>query len=223
MLVAGRGVAFGDVADVENRVRGEQVEALENAQLIGVELGKQGAHGLAFLQQLQRCFHDGKLRHRLLVLAGRTLARLFGTPFEAVEIREHQLGLDGVGVFDRMDTAFDMGDVVVLETAQHVHNGIHLADVGEELVAEALALGRAAHQPGDVYEGDARRDDLLRLGDVGELAHARIGHGDFAGVGLDRAERIVRRLRRRRLCQRVEECGLADIRQPDDTAFEAHG
>ncbi len=91
-----------------------------------------------------------------------------------------------------MDTAFDMGDVVVLETAQHVHDGIHLADVGEELVAEALALGRAAHQPGDVYEGDARRDDLLRLGDVGELAHARIGHGDFAGVGLDRAERIVR-------------------------------
>ena len=57
----------------------------------------------------------------------------------------------------------------------------------------------------------------------GQLLHARIRHGHFAGVRLDGAERIVGRLRRRRLGQRVEEGGLADIRQADDTAFEAHG
>jgi hypothetical protein len=58
-----------------------------------------------------------------------------------------------------------MGDVVVLEAAQHVHDGVDLADVGEELVAEAFALGGAAHEAGDVDEGDAGRDDLLRLRD----------------------------------------------------------
>ena len=111
----------------------------------------------------------------------------------------------------------------VFEAAQHMHDGVDFADIGEELVAEAFALRRAAHQAGDVDEGDARRDQFLRLGDVGKLAHARIGNRHFTGVRLDRAERIIRRLRRRRLGQRVEESGLADIRQPDDTAFETHG
>src|SRR6185436_7510008 len=49
-----------------------------------------------------------------------------------------------------------------------------------------------------------------------------IGHRDPADIGLDRAERIIGRLRRRRLGQRVEQGGLADIRQPDDSATKAH-
>ena len=142
---------------------------------------------------------------------------------EALEIGEHQLGLDGLEVGDRIDLALDVGDVVVLEAAHHVGDGVAFADVGQELVAEALALGRAAHEAGDVDEGDPRRDDLLRARDGRELLEARIGHGHVADVGLDGAERIVRRLRRRRLRQRVEEGRLADVRQADDAAFETHG
>ena len=55
------------------------------------------------------------------------------------------------------------------------------------------------------------------------VVEPRIGHADIADIGLDGAERIIRRLRRRRLRQRVEERRLADIRQADDAAFEAHG
>src|SRR6185295_16422643 len=43
-----------------------------------------------------------------------------------------------------------------------------------------------------------------------------------ADVGFNGAERVVGRLRRSGLCQRVEEGGLADIRQAHDAAFEAH-
>jgi hypothetical protein len=160
---------------------------------------------------------------RFLVLAGGALAGLLDAALQAFEVGEHQLGLDRVGIADRIDAAFDMGDVVVFEAAQHMHDGIDFADIGEELVAEAFTLRGAAHEAGDVDEGDAGRDDFLGAGDRGQLLHARIGHGDFAGVRLDGAERIVRRLRLRRLGQRVEEGGLADIRQTDDTAFEAHG
>ena len=39
-----------------------------------------------------------------------------------------------------------MGDVGVLEAAQDVDDGIDFADVGEELVAQALALGSASDQ-----------------------------------------------------------------------------
>ena len=56
----------------------------------------------------------------------------------------------------------------------------------------------------------------------GQLVEPRIGHGDIADIRLDGAERIIRRLRRRRLRQRVEEGRFADVRQTDDAAFETH-
>ncbi len=102
-------------------------------------------------------------------------------------------------------------------------DGVAFADVGEELVAEPLALRGAAHQAGDVDEGQAGRDDLLRAGDRGERFEPRIGHGDVADVGLDGAERIIGRLGRGGLGQRVEKRRLADVGQADDAAFETHG
>jgi hypothetical protein len=86
--------------------------------------------------------------------------------FQAVEIGQHQLGLDRLGVAHRIDAAFDMGDVAVLEAAQHMDDGVDLADIGEELVAQPLALRGAAHQAGDVDEFQAGRHDLLRLADL---------------------------------------------------------
>ena len=99
---------------------------------------------------------------------------------------------------------------------------VAFADVGEKLVAEALALRGAAHQAGDVDEGQPRRNDLLGAGDPGERRQARIRHRDVADIRLDGAERIIGRLRRRRLRQRVEQRRFAHIGQPDNAAFETH-
>ena len=55
-----------------------------------------------------------------------------------------------------------------------------------------------------------------------ELRQARIGHFDHADVRLDGAEGIVLG-RDAGLGQRVEEGGLADVRQADDAALETHG
>ena len=101
-------------------------------------------------------------------------------------------------------------------------DGVAFADIGEKLVSEALALGGAAHQSGDVDKSQAGRDDFLRPGDLGQHFKARIGHGDIADIGLDGAEGIIGRLRRRRLRQGVEQGGFADVRQADNAAFETH-
>ena len=100
---------------------------------------------------------------------------------------------------------------------------VHLADVAEELVAEAFALRRALHQPCDIDERQLGWDDLGGAGDGRQPVEPRIGNRDLADVRLDRAKGIVGRLRRLRLGQRVEEGRLADVRQADDTAFKAHG
>jgi hypothetical protein len=102
-------------------------------------------------------------------------------------------------------------------------NGVHLADVAQELVAEALALAGALHQAGDVDEPQLGRDDLGRLGDLRQPVEPRVGHGNLADVGLDRAKGIVGRLGCLRLGKRIEEGRFADVRQADDAAAEAHG
>jgi hypothetical protein len=103
-----------------------------------------------------------------------------------------------------------------------VRDGIDLADVAEELIAEAFALGSAAHQPRDVHEGQPRRHDLGGLRQGRQLAQPRIGHCHLADIRLDGTERIIRRLRRGGLGQSVEEGRLAHIGQTDDAALESH-
>ncbi len=116
-----------------------------------------------------------------------------------------------------------MGDVGILEATHHMRDRIDLADGGEELVAEALALRGAAHEARDIDEGQPGRDDLAGPRDLRQLVEPGIRHRDLADIRLDGAERIVRRLRRRGLRQRVEQGRFADIGQSDDTAFESHG
>ncbi len=142
--------------------------------------------------------------------------------FEAVEIRQHQLGFDRLDIVERRNLASNMRDVIILETAHDMGDGVAFADIGEKLIAETFPLRGPAHEAGDIDEGKPRRDDFFGAGDLRQNFEPRIGHGDIADVRLDRAERIIGRLRRRRLRQRVEKSRLADVRQTDNAAFKAH-
>src|SRR3546814_10592699 len=79
--------------------------------------------------------------------------------------RQRQLGIDRLDVGDRVDPVVDVDDVVVLEAAHHVGDRIDLADVGEELVAKALAAGRARDEPCDVRseEHTSELQSLMRI------------------------------------------------------------
>ena len=101
--------------------------------------------------------------------------------------------MDRLDVGNRIDLAGDMHDVRILEASHHVRDRVALADVGEELIAQAFALRGTRHQSRDIDELDRRSDHLLRLGDGGELCEPRVGHLDDADVGVDGAERIVLR------------------------------
>ncbi len=105
--------------------------------------------------------------------------------------------------------------VVVLEAAHHVHDGVHLADVAEELVAQALAPAGALHQAGDIHEFQRGGGVLLGVVHLGQHVQPVVGHGHHAGVRLDGAEGIVRRLRAR-AGDGVEQRALAHVRQAND-------
>ncbi len=95
---------------------------------------------------------SGNSGDAFLVAAASAFLRLDQPALEAVEVGQHQLGLHHLDVAQRIDRALHVSDVAVLETAQHVDDGVDLADVGEKLVAETLALRGTPDQPGDIDE-----------------------------------------------------------------------
>ena len=114
-----------------------------------------------------------------------------------------------------------MHDVGVIEGADHLADRVGLADVGEELVAEAGALARALDDARDVDERHRRRHQPGRLEQLAQHGQARVGNPDNADVRLNRGKRVVGRehvVAR----QRVEQGRLADVGQADDSDAERH-
>ena len=132
--------------------------------------------------------------------------------FDRFEIGEDQLKVDGLDVPHGIDGAFDMGDVFILETADNVHDRVHLADVREEFIAEPLAAARTLHEPCDVHEFDDGGRHLFARIEGGETVEPFVGHGDHADVGLNGAEGIICRLGTG-AGNGVEQGGFADIGQ----------
>ena len=56
-----------------------------------------------------------------------------------------------------------MDDVVICKGADNVDNCIALANMSEELIAQALATGSTSHQPGDIDKGHSGRHNLLGM------------------------------------------------------------
>ncbi len=112
--------------------------------------------------------------------------------------------------------------IVVFEAAQNMGDGIDFPNIGKKLIAEPFAFRSTTHQPSDIDKGETCGNDLRRFCDVGDCIEACVGNRDVTNIGFDGAERIIRRLRRGGLRQRVEERRLADIRQTDNAALKPH-
>ena len=109
-------------------------------------------------------------------------------------------------------------DFTILKAAYHLHYRIHLANVAEKFVAHAFALRGAGHQPGDVHKLHGGRDDLRRILNRRQRLEPAIGHHHHADIRVDRAKRIIGRLRLARAGQCIEQRGFTDIRQPNNTS-----
>ena len=166
---------LGDVRDVHRRLHRQQEQRLQQRVLLVIELGR--ARGPALVQHRLDLLQHGDEPLRFLVAAGaRRLLVLLQLLLDGREVGERQLGVDRLDVRDRVHVARDVDDVVVDEAAHDVRDRVGLADVGEELVAEALALRRARDQAGDVDELDHRRHHALRACAIAASA-ARRGSG----------------------------------------------
>ena len=145
-------------------------------------------------------------RHLLLDVVVRLLGEL--------EVLESQLVVDDGDVAQRVESALHVDDLLVVEDAYHVVDGVARLDVTEKGVAEALALAGALHETGDVDDVEEGGHLARRLERIDEEVETRVGHGHATLVRIDRAEGKVLGSRLQ-LGQYVEEGRLANIGYAD--------
>ena len=115
-----------------------------------------------------------------------------------------------------------MGDIGIFKTAQHMGNGIDLADIGQELIAQPFTAGRPAYQPGYIHKFQKSRQDFSRFCQPCNGIQARIRHRHTAGIRLNRAKRIIGSIRGCGFGQRIKQGGFAHIWQANNAAIKAH-
>ena len=159
----------------------------------------------------------------LVVAALGGLGHAAGAVLHHFQVGQDQLIVDGVDVGDGVHgfclghILHHMDDVVIVKAAHDVHDGVALADVTQELVAQTGTLAGTLHQTGDVHELHDGRGLFVGLPDLRQLVQTLVRHGHDAAVRLDGAERIVGRLRVLGGGDGVEQSGLAHVGQADDT------
>ena len=207
-----------DVEDVEERLGGEQVQL---AQRLEVEAGgEERRPGVEQLAAPPRPRRAPAARSLLIRASFSSRGSAFSMVCRSARISSVLIVSMSSPGSTRPSTCTTSGSVKTRITWQIASDSRMLR---EELVAQALPLGGALDDAGDVDERDRRRAAILRRAeDLGEHVEPRVRDADDADVRLDRRERVVRR-EHVVLGQRVEQRGLADVGQADDADGEAHG
>ena len=217
LVVAGKAFLV-HVGRIDDLLCGQQVALVYDAvDILVLAEALKGAGGLALLEMCLELFQNVYVEQQLLVCLGR-LARALQTAFQMLDVRKNELEIDGLDVARRIDRALDVNDVLVVEAADNVYDCVDFADMGQELVAQTLALACAADQTGDVYELYDSRGGFLRVIQIGQRLKTLIRYRYHADVRVDGAERVVRALRAC-LRDRIEQSGLADVRKTDNAEF----
>lgn len=157
----------------------------------------------------------------MLVSSCGLFLELAQTALDGLQVLELQLEVDDLLVPHRIHTAVHMGDIRVVEAAEHVQDSIRLADIGQKLVAETLTLAGPLDEAGDIDYLDRGRDNPFGMHQ--RLQHLKPGIGNRCGtdIGLNGAEREIRSLGLAG-AYTVEKCRLAHVGESYYTAFERH-
>ena len=131
---------------------------------------------------------------------------------DGFDVGKNQFEIDCFHVGHRVDFVGNVRDVAVHETAHHVYDRGHLADVRQKFIAQSFAMARALDKTRDVHETQIRRRDFFTVVQCGKFVQTFVGDGNNADVRLYCAKRVVGDFRPR-LCDCIEKCAFADVGQ----------
>ena len=188
-------VILSHIRRIDHRLRGQQIQGGENRFFILIRR-LESRRQRAGLQKLLHALQKIRLLRQRLIHSG-LLAYLGDPSFQNLNIGENQLQIDRLDIPERIDASVHMHHVGVFKAAHHMNDGVHLTDVAQKLIAESLSLGCALDQTGDIHELDHRGRHLFGVIHISEKLQPLVRNGHDSHIGIDGAERIIRRFRSR--------------------------
>ncbi len=176
--------------DVEHWLVGQEVEVGDQFFIFLFQFHGAGAqslfeHRFVLQKQLHGTF-------RIFIAARSGLFLRLGKPvLDGFQIFKLQFRVDNTLVADGIDVSVDVGDVVIVETAKYVNDGVRIADVSEKFVAQAFSFRGSFDQSGNIDDFDGGRNYTFGIVYFGQLHQSLVGYGDDTYVGFDGAEREV--------------------------------
>ena len=219
--LGGREIGLLHVAREDRGLVREQPERARNHLFLRRQLDRE--RQLAGVEHRLELREHGVLGHGGLVAALHVARDFLAAFLHRFQVREDQLGVDHFDVPHRVHAAGDVVNVRVLEAPHDLHDRVHLADMRKKFVAQPLARACALDEARDVHELDRGRDDDVGLRDFLQHREPLVRHGHDADVWIDRAKGVIRRLGLAGAGDGVEQGGLADIGQADDSGFQHKG
>ena len=140
-----------------------------------------------FVAQQQFQFHLGSLVSTYL---GHFLHALDAV-FYGFQVFQLQFRIDDFLIAQRVYRTVYVNDVIVFEAAQHVDDGVALADVSQELIAQAFSLAGTLHKAGNVYNVAHSGHNATRMYQFGQSCQSLVGHGYLSHLGVDSTKRKV--------------------------------
>ena len=203
----------------ERRSQSQELHGLHDAHLLRILLV------INRESRVLEIFHKGtgklEFQFQFGIAAAGELFRFVDFLLQIFQIRQHEFGQNQFEIAGGIDLLLDMHHIRILEQADNVRHGIHIADMTEELVAEPLPLARAFDKSGDVDKLHCRGDDLRGMFQLDQIIHALVGNRYDSRIRINRAERKIGGYRPA-FAQRIEKGRLPDIRQSYKTTGKSH-
>ena len=109
-----------------------------------------------------------------------------------------------------------MGNIAILKATHHLGHCVHLTDMGQELIAQALALGGTLYKTCNIHKAHGSRHNFAGLEHIAQNIQAFIGNINNTHIGLDSAKGIIGSLSAS-LSNRIKQGALAHVRQAHNT------
>ena len=208
-------IILAHIGNIDDRLLRKERRILKHCDLVRTHF--HGARRLALAEMCAETLEKVKLRRQRLVVA-RVFAQSFQLALDYFKIRKYKLVIYRLNIADGIDATVNMDYILVLKATHHMKYRVAFAYVRKKLVAESLALCRAAHQTGDIKELDSCGRVLFGRIHFCQRVEPRVRHRHHADVWLYCTEGIVCRVG---ACarKRIKNCAFADVGQAYDSEF----
>ena len=98
---------------------------------------------------------------------------------------------DNIHITARINTAFDVSDILAVKTTENMENGINSTDVRQESISKTTTFGSTLDKTGNIGNLQNSRNVIFRLKSINHEIKTLIRNGDTSDIRIDGTERIV--------------------------------